>query len=99
MNPINSEQKQLLEAIRFGDLPRVKFLVQEKEINPNFGYDIWIENNPIVVAALKDQFDIAVWLLTDGGVILKPEVTDFVTLVVGNISISNYIYEHVISNN
>lgn len=91
MEKLTDPQKELLEAIRACDLSRVKFLIQKKKISPNFGYEASIMDNPIVVASLKDDFTMAVWLIEEGNAVVTDDVKRFVINVVENISVANYI--------
>ncbi|MEM7174285.1 MAG: hypothetical protein AAF380_03470 [Bacteroidota bacterium] len=86
-------QKDLLDAISDRDIERVKYLVKKRGVDPNFGYDVYIDKNPIVFASLMDPFDIAAWLIDEGGAEITNDVARFVTNVVGNVSVSNHIHK------
>ena len=92
MNNLKPQQKELLEAIDCDDLSRVKHLVKREGISPNFGLNGYIETNPICYASLKNNVDIAFWLIDESGAEINEEIARFVTLVIGDISTSNHIY-------
>ena len=93
MKNLDPTQKELLEAIRVGDLGRVKYLINTEKVSPDFGYDADIMMNPIVISAIHNRYEIAKFLIDLG--FFNRDVFRFVTNVVCNISVSNYLYDRM----
>jgi len=92
---ISQEQAELLEAIEYGDLQRVKYLVVDKGVDANFGSSDYIEKNPICWASLNKRTNIAFWLVKEGGCRPSRDIFRFVTNVIGDISVSNLLADEL----
>ena len=92
---LTEEQKALIEAIRKEDFVLVKKMV-EGGVSPNFcleeGGDV--DFNPICVCSMRGYFDLAVWLINEGGAIVNDNIKRFVNNVIGDFSLSLFFEQN-----
>lgn len=92
---LTAKQKKLLDNIEQGNLAEVKKMIQSG-CSPNFLTGASIAASPLYVAALMGHYEIARFLIDEGGAEIEERMVSFVTLGMGQLSIGNLIAQRLI---